>query len=346
MIDAIRHDYLMDATWPEYIHDYIVYYLDMSNDLRRGIYDTIKHRKGTRPPYAPMGSPPQQQPQLTPEQLHAIYMEWIQAHAQAQAQQAPLQYGLPPLLGPLTSQSPVHHGLEYSDAPDANQVPPADADTKEKLLAWINETQPTAGDADPISMDKWAEMDVDQLRSLVRTHEGRVYTADSLAGAIQAALDIHQVPRDPLSRARLTRKNFRALRDVKLREDPAYQLPTRIQQRPPRYMELIVTNAGDGYYQLLLVDGRTAPKTVLQNLGFVPGTLDSVHTGSADYSSGVLLALLQDAWNNGKFLATYKKPFTCCRFHLGKSKAWWTSPGSTPVERLKSMIDEIRANTT
>jgi hypothetical protein len=195
-------------------------------------------------------------------------------------------------------------------------------------------------------MDSWEEMSVDQLRNTVRTQEGRVYTTESLEGIIAASLDTKQEPRDAYSRNRLTRKNFRALRDVKLRSNPAYKLPARIQQRPPLYMRLIIQATNDGFYELALVDDRTDPKQVIHHLGFVPGTLDAVHTGSADYSSGTLLALLQSAWENGKFLESYTKPFPCCRFHLRKNKGWWTSPGSTPVNRLKAMIDEIRANTT
>jgi hypothetical protein len=345
IIDDDTIEYINAATWPRYISGYIINYLGKGADDRKGLYDGIRHLRGTRPPYAAVDSPPSPPaaPPLTQEQLYALYIMLM-----AQAQQAPPPdppVGLPPFLGPLTSESPIYHKLEYSDTHEANQIPPPEANTRKKIIVWIKQA-PFAGNQDPVIRKKWHKMNLEELRNTVRTEEGRVYRTDTLEGIIQAAVDEKIVPRDPLSRKRFTRKNFRALRDVKLRSDPAYQLPMRIQQRPPRYMEFVVTNSDDGFFHLALVDGRMAPKETIQDLGYIPGTLDSVHTGSADYSSGVLLALLQDAWTNGKFLDTYTKPFTCCRFHLRKDKAWWTSPGSTPVDRLKAMIDEVRANTT
>jgi hypothetical protein len=345
IIDHDMFEYLEAATWPEYIHDFIVDYLGRRGDDRRGIYDSLRHLRGTRPPYAPLAD---EMPPINPEELYALYL-LLQAQAAAAAAPPPPPpqpaVGLPPLLGPLTSESPIYHKLEYSDTHEANQIPPPEADTRKKIIAWIKQA-PFAGNQDPVLRKKWHKMNLEELRNTVRTEEGRVYRTDTLEGIIQAAVDAKMVPRDPLTRKRFTRKNFRALRDVKLRSDPAYQLPMRIQQRPPRYMEFIVTNSDDGFFHLAIADGRMAPKEIIQDLGYIPGTLDSVHTGSADYSSGVLLALLQDAWTNGKFLDTYKKPFTCCRFHLRKDKAWWTSPGSNPIDRLKAMIDEVRANTT
>jgi hypothetical protein len=349
IVDDMMMDYFEAATWPEFVHDYVLDYFTRSGMSRKAIRDMIKHLKGTRPPYAPLDEVPPQQ--LNQEQLMQMYFAFLaqQAHdnpPQPQHQPHPgVGVGLPPLLGPLTSQSPIVHNLEFSDTLDDVQIPPADAETKEQLLAWIRAAH-LAGDGDPVSMETWDDMTVDQLRNTVRTKEGRVYTTESLEGIINAAVEAKQEPRDPLSRSRLTRKNFRALRDVKLRADPAYRLPTRIQQRPPLYMRLIIQATNDGFYEMALVDDRTDPKQVIHHLGFVPGTLDAVHTGSADYSSGTLLALLQAAWENGKFLGSYNKPFPCCRFHLRKGKGWWTSPGSTPVNRLKAMIDEIRANTT
>jgi hypothetical protein len=184
-------------------------------------------------------------------------------------------------------------------------------------------------------------MTKEELQQTVRTQEGRVYTAASLEGIFRAAMEADTQARNAMSRKDLTRKNARALRNVMRQTNPAYELPSRLQQRPPKHMGFSVAETADGaFYQLSLIDSRDG--TELGDLGFVPANVDA-SGGSTDVTSAVAVATLQRAWESGKFLSSYRRPFECCRFHLGKTREYWTSPGSTPAGRLAAMIEEIKS---
>ncbi len=315
--------FLQIAVWPNFVKDYIEAFIDGTSAKRKEMRLQVRKHRNTRPPYAPI--------------LDAGAGEFVPAAVAAAA--APVPAPVPaPVLSPIRSRSPVVHELNVSASMDNMQLPPPDA-TREEILAWIHDAS-HGGDGDPITMDAWDEMTLEQLRRTVRTQEGRVYTAESLEGMIRAAMEAEKPARNAYSRKPLTRKNFRALRDVMRRENPAYALPTRTQQRPPKHMGLAFTEEGE-FFHVWLIDVRT--RAIGLDLGYIPATVESVEAGSADYTSASLVAALQTAWDSGKFLTSYRSPFTCCRFHLGKNKAWWTSPGSTKVDRLRAMIDEIRS---
>jgi hypothetical protein len=244
------------------------------------------------------------------------------------------------LPSPIRSATPIERALEYSETAAADHIPPAGA-TKDALLTWIAAAK-HADTHDPISLEPWADMTEAELRRTVRTQEGRVYTAESLEGILRAANEADTQPRDAYSRRPLTRRNLRTLRDVMRRTDPTYALPSRTQQRPPKHMAFSVAETADGlFYQLSLIDSRNGAE--LTDLGYVPAAIDAAISGSTDVTSAVAIGELQRAWDTGKFLASYKRPFECCRFHLGKPRSYWTSPGGTPVSRLAAMIAEIKS---
>lgn len=176
-------------------------------------------------------------------------------------------------------------------------------DKKQLLLRKIK--QQCNNDTDPISFDKFEDLSEEQLLNVVEIGVGdkkHCYLLDNIYGVYETAVKSNKKPKDPLNPSHyLTDEEIADIDKKKKAMDKKYKPPKyeELQPYPPGYeLSIIPDPLNPDYYHIsIMLNGN-----IKFNLGIVPAWVETIHVGSSDYTSGVLLANIRELWDKGLML--------------------------------------------
>lgn len=180
-------------------------------------------------------------------------------------------------------------------------------------------------DADPISFDKFEDLDEHELDMLVEIGQGpkkNCYMLENIYNVYKTAIESKKDPKDPMNPQHiLTKKEIEDINTKKKQRDPSYQPPVynEPQLYPPGYTLIIVP---DLFYVQYFHIQVYYNERVRYDLGIVPGWVDIENTGSTDYTSGVLLANIRELWDRQLMLKYAKRPNFMRRTFMDFADTW------------------------
>jgi hypothetical protein len=209
--------------------------------------------------------------------------------------------------------------------------------TREELLAKIEDE--CYNPEDPATLEAFADMDLADLRNVVRVGAGRKKHCMQLESAFMmykiarnAGLD----PKNPLDPShRLTNAELANVNARMLHRNATYRAPVRDPGVRDPSMNLVVEDGGGGFYKLGLERGG---REVI-NLGFIPD-VSTENTGSSADTTAVLIAKLDQMLRDGRLLVRERDGrYGCCTIHLNKRKSHWATDR---LGKFHNMMREIR----
>jgi hypothetical protein len=211
--------------------------------------------------------------------------------------------------------------------------------TREKMKDWV--TKHCTNRDDPINLEPYAESDLKELRSLVKLGSGFCYTVDTLDKHIRSSAERGIPVRDILNPAyRLDKRDFGALVAAGEKLRKTYKLPRESAELPAAHYKLFVGRLGDERYKhIFLYDDRKVKRLASGSRDFGAAIPDGGWIGYIPAKgTEELERLIHKVYARGRLFTQAKRPFTCCRFHLKKSRAYWETD---PAKKVKAMIAEI-----
>ncbi len=200
-------------------------------------------------------------------------------------------------------------------------------------------------------------MDEDGLKNVVMLESekpGKKYclTLDTAYNIYKTAVESGKLERarNPIAMDRVfTDKEVDEILMKMKKKDPRFKNPAKVVPVLKPGVELVMQDSmvnmfGFVYHFVYIsVVDTTLPAAnrVLINYGCVPGWVETAHIGSADYTSGVLLANLWTLWNEHKFFVKYAEPYKKARCAVTRMKRkkpfapidWLPRPGANAFKR-------------
>ena len=209
------------------------------------------------------------------------------------------------------------------------------AKTKSKVDILESLKNTCNNDADPISMDAFADMTVDQLNSLVKIGKGlkkNCYLLDNIYQMYKTAVLSKKTIRDPMDPSHtLTQTEIDDINAKMKFLNPNHVPPKYILPKPyPAGYTLVIQIVND-MFTIKVMNGTK----VIHDFGVVPAWIETHHTGSADHTSGVLVSNLQDIWDKRllKLEGSGNLP-------LRKSRIYWQ--GNTWKTRFIELCNKVK----
>ena len=212
--------------------------------------------------------------------------------------------------------------------PRADSYMPPELKTKDKRLSWIKGRCKNQEDA--ISLMPFAELDNPDLKSIVRLGNGFCYSASDMGQHVKTSVE-RDIPLKDISNPwyRIDDKDLGAL--VKM----GVNLPVKTVEFPAEHYKLYVESADNTPFKFVFLyderrikGGNYAPAIPAGGfLGYIPKA-----------GTERLVGLIKRAFAAGRLFTKAVRPFGCCRFHLKKTKDYWT--GDT-ARKIKAMEEEI-----
>lgn len=194
---------------------------------------------------------------------------------------------------------------------------------KESLLTTLH--QRCNNTFDPISLQEFSDMTIQELSSIIEIGnepKKNGYLLVNIYEVYKTAVQSNKLPKDPMNPSHtLTLEEIDVI-NTKMREiNQKYKPP--IYKQPPPYP--------DGYS--LIIEQFPLQNSFFQihiqynddiafDLGLIPGWVESSHTGSADYTTGVLLSNIHDLWD--KRILMKQNCQSCLNVGLKKHIRYWT----------------------
>jgi len=210
--------------------------------------------------------------------------------------------------------------------------------TKEKLLN-ILKTR-CNNDADPISMDNFEDMTLEELQNLVAIGIGdkkNCYLLENIYEVYKVAVLAKKHARDPMDPAHeLTDKEIHDINAKMLEKDPSHVPPRYNSPKPyPVGYELVIdlSHTYNNYFTVKVMNRNR----VKHDLGLIPGWVESQHTGSTDYTSGVLISNIRQLWDKRLLLNDVD---LCCSVELKKNYTYWQ--GNRWKQRFMDMCEAVK----
>jgi len=185
-------------------------------------------------------------------------------------------------------------------------------------------------------LTNFKNMNDDELRSIVKIGNGakkHCFLLDTMYEIYARAVADNRPVKDPLNPGYiLTNAELRQIDRMMLARNPRYVPPRRAMMNYRDY-ELEFRPDGLFYNVRITRRGRSA-----EDLGYVPADVDTTNTGTANTSSGTLLAGLRDLWDTRRLLVS-ANPLSCCAIHLRKPKSFWST---NKIQKFMAMMREIQ----
>lgn len=209
-------------------------------------------------------------------------------------------------------------------------------------------------EADPILLEEFKDMSINELKSIIKIGPGdkkNCYLVDSIIPHYTEHVQKGKSTRDPMNPSHvITQQEIADMKKAKRKLEPQWQSPRR--RIIPQYHGLVIdftptmsrTPSGAIVPLLHIWVVRDATNETIFDLGYIPNDIESVHTGSVDYTTSVAVYLLRRLWDERKLLIGDNEPYRCCTVHLRKSKHYWSQvPQSEMIRKFKNMIDEFNS---
>jgi hypothetical protein len=212
--------------------------------------------------------------------------------------------------------------------------------SRSEMVEWL--TKHCRNTSDPISLDEYADMELKDLRSLVRLGSGFCYTADGLTSHIKSAVERDLPVKNILNPGyRLDARDFGAIEKQGRLLRKTYKLPTREAEIPAAHYKLFIDVVAEPNYKyVFLYDNRKLKKVAGGKVDYTPAIPDGGWLGYIPAAgTDELEKLIKKAHKVGRLFTKAERPFKCCRVHVKKSKEYWTGDVAT---KISAMEEEIR----
>lgn len=210
---------------------------------------------------------------------------------------------------------------------------------KEKLLAELQLR--CNNDADPISMENFEDMSLDDLENLVYIGFGdkkNCYLLDNIYEVYKTSILSKKIPKDPMDPSHeLTDKEINEINAKMTAKNPKHVAPKYELPKPyPKGYELAIDLSPiyGNYFTIKVMKGYV----VKHDLGLLPAWVETNHTGSADYTSGVLISNIRELWDKRLLMDNIE---TCCNVALRRNFAYWQ--GKQWKQRFIETCEEVKA---
>lgn len=169
---------------------------------------------------------------------------------------------------------------------------------KEHLLEHLEKT--CNNEYDPVSLDRFSDISLQQLKSLVFVGDGpkkNAYILENIYMVYKTAIEENKMPRDPMNPSySLTIDEISRINELMAACSKGYK-PPKVKERPPYPpgygISIQQSNRYVGFYEINVVcDGM-----VRRDLGLVPGWVEAADTGSTSDTSAVLLGGIRELWD-------------------------------------------------
>ena len=189
---------------------------------------------------------------------------------------------------------------------------------KNKLLQDLQEN--SNNNSDPISMDDFKDLNISDLQNLVaigNDTKKNYYILENIYQVYKIATLSNKHPKDPMNmQYLLTNEEINDI-NIKMRiKDPTYSIPVYI---PPKSydfdLQIELSPIYINFFSIKILKNNR----LKYDLGFIPGWIESHHTGSTDYTSGVVLSNLHELWEKHLFFDDSNKPI----IDLKKNYSYW-----------------------
>ena len=196
-------------------------------------------------------------------------------------------------------------------------------DKRKQLLEYLQTK--CNNDIEPISLEPFADMSEQELESLVFIGNGakkNCYLLENIYEIYKRAVETNKQARDPMDSNHVISPAEIAMINAKMKkQNAAYSPPKFVPPPPPKYkLEIELSAVYQNYFTIKVTRQNGSVK---HDLGFVPGWVEGHHTGSVDYTSGVLLVNIRQLWDQGRLLenlSLFKKTFGYWQGHTWKNK--------------------------
>lgn len=188
----------------------------------------------------------------------------------------------------------------------------------------INLRETCNNDADPISMDDFEDMSLEDLRNIVKiggdTGKKNCYTLENIYEVYKIAIMSQKQPRDPMDPGHiLTPTEIQEINHKMKAKVPGYKPPKYVKPKPyPKGYELVIESdplVGNFFWIKIHYRHR-----VMHDLGYVPAWVETYHTGSTDHTSAVVVSNIRELWD--KRLLTNDIE-SCCDVPLRIPIVYW-----------------------
>ena len=212
--------------------------------------------------------------------------------------------------------------------------------TREKMIDWVNKQ--CSNQEDPATLEDYKDLELKDLRSLVKLGSGFCYTVDTIDHHIKSSIERDVPIKDILNPSyRLDAKDYGAIEEAGKKARKTYKLPKVPVEQPASHYKLFLGVAGDPEFKLVFMfDNRKVKKLPDGSLEYTNAIPEGGWLGyiPAKGTAG-LEKLVRQAWESGRLFTKATRPFACCRFHIKKSMEYWKSDTE---RKIKDLEDEIR----
>ena len=209
---------------------------------------------------------------------------------------------------------------------------------KEVLLLRLSET--CNNTYDPVSLEQFSDMGLQQLKTLVLVGDGpkkNAYLLENIYMVYKTAVEANKLPRDPMNPSyTLSIEEISSINSMMSLSQKGYKPPC-VKERPPYppgyEISIQQSMRYTGFYEINVVcDG-----TVRKDLGVVPGWVESADTGSTSDTSAVLLGGVRELWD--KRLLMDPSGERKCSVGLKRRAGYWRHDLR---EKFVALCEEVR----
>lgn len=195
-------------------------------------------------------------------------------------------------------------------------------------------------DSDPISMDDFNDMTLEQLKSLVKIGKHakkNCYVLENIYEVYKTAILSKKNPKDPMDPDHiLTDDEINDINTKMKLNDPNYKLPVYISPKPypngyDLNIELIQLYGIDMFRIRVMFRNR-----IKHDLGLLPAWIEAHHSGSSDVTSGVIITNIRELWDKKLLMDNVE---TCCNVPLKRDFQYWQ--GHTWKSRFIDLSQKI-----
>lgn len=234
----------------------------------------------------------------------------------------------------------VHKILRLRAAtPRKNSHMPPGLKTKKDMVAWVSDK--CSNKEDSISLEPFSEMDMGDLKTIVRLGNDYCYLADDLDKHVKASVD-RDAPVKNIANPwyRLDAADLGAIEHMGKMKNSTYKLPFKSTAFPADHYKLFIDVVDDSPFKFVfLYDERKIVAVEDGGLNYSPAIPKGGFLGYIpEHNTEKLTALIQKAFIAGRLFTKVTRPFECCRFHLKKNKDFWATER---LKKIKAMEEEI-----